>query len=89
MADTTLAIEEAKLRGKDVGASLGWHLTNESERELVFTVGLNWRSWGEEVNVDFEGKGLVVHSKCRLFTQCVDYGKNAKNCEQFSKAYEV
>lgn len=86
---TSLPLEEAKMRAKHASASLGWNLARESERELIFTVRLNWLSWGEKAQVHVENDHLIVRSQCRLLTQCIDYGKNAKNCEKFAVAYGV
>jgi|SRR5882724_9160989 len=83
-----LNVEEAKSRAKRDADSLGWRLVQEADKELVFRVGINWRSWGEEVNMSFRPRTVLLHSKCRWFSQCFDWGKNRRNCEQIAKVYE-
>lgn len=50
--------------------------------------GLNWRSWGEIVEVQITVVGpnecaVHVKSDCRMTTTLVDYGKNSSNIRQF------
>jgi len=82
-----LPLPEAKQRAKQAAAHLRWKLARENETELVFKAGLSLWSWGEEVKVGFGTNDVLVHSQCRLPTQCFDHGKNRQNCEQFALAY--
>jgi hypothetical protein len=68
---------------------LHWKLHAEKETELKFRVGVNWKSWGEIVSVDFQRNKILINSKCWFPLQCLDWGKNKDNCRKFSEAYET
>ena len=52
---------------------------------VTATVGVNWKSWGEEVAgrvlTGPGGTRVEVTSQCRMKTTLFDYGKNRKNVE--------
>jgi hypothetical protein len=57
---------------------------NWSGREFVAEVGANFWSWGEFIRVKIDPDGTVrIESKCRLPTQCFDWGKNQRNVDTF------
>ena len=84
-----LDLEEAKRRAKRAAAALGWRFLKETDEDLIFHVGINWCSWGEEVRMGFGTQRVLLHSKCRWILQCFDWGKNRRNCEEIAKAYET
>ncbi|MGH7975274.1 MAG: hypothetical protein ACREDS_00860 [Limisphaerales bacterium] len=84
-----LELEEAKNRAKIAATRLHWKLRTETETELEFGVGVNWKSWGEKVRISFQPKRILIHSECKFPTQCVDWGKNKENCRKFLKAYKA
>jgi hypothetical protein len=50
----------------------------------VAEVGVNFWSWGEKVSVEIDRGGTIsVESRCRLPTQCFDWGKNQRNIDAF------
>jgi hypothetical protein len=52
-------------------------------------VGVNFWSWGEQVSVEIDREGTVqIESRCRLPTQCLDWGKNQRNVDAFLKLVE-
>ena len=81
-------LEEARSRAKRAANTLRWQFVREADEDLVFRVGINWRSWGEEVKIIFRPGRVLLHSKCRWFSQCFDWGKNRRNCQDIAKAYE-
>ena len=70
-------------------SSLLWHLVAASNEELLFHVPFNGFSWGEELKVTFYPGKLILHSQCRLVTQCLDWGKNRRNCAKLLKAMAI
>ena len=83
-----LDLDEAKTRAKRAADTMRWRLRKETDGNLVFRVGINWRSWGEEVTMTFRPREVSLYSKCRWITQFVDWGKNQSNCEAIAKVYE-
>ena len=81
-------LEEAKGRGRHAANILAWRLVKEEDEDLVFRVGINWRSWGEKVKMSFRPGRVLLHSECR-WIQCFDWGKNRWNCEEIAKAYGI
>lgn len=64
--------------------SLSWSLREESKDLMVVSTSMNIRSWGEKVEINFlQDNSLSVTSKCTLFTQCFDWGKNKSNVTKF------
>jgi hypothetical protein len=62
--------------------NLGWSITSTRPKYIAAKVGVTLLSWGEKIKVRFRPDGTVsVTSKCALFTQCVDWGKNKKNVD--------
>src|SRR6516225_1107665 len=62
---------------------------NWSGMRFVAEVGVNYWSWGERISVEIEGEGTVwIESKCRLPTQCIDWGKNQRNVDAFLELVE-
>jgi len=84
----SLDLEEAKSRAKSAANALSWRFLKEVDEDLVFRVGINWRSWGEEVKMNFRPRSVLLHSKGRWISQCFDWGKNHWNCAEIAKAYE-
>ena len=80
-------LAEAKNRTMQAASILGWQLQQEPNEDLVFRSGCNLRSWGEVVKIHFQPHRVVVHSQCRLITQCFDWGRNRSNCAEMAKAY--
>lgn len=63
--------------------ALGWSVREESDEAIRVATSLNIWSWGEQVCVQFHSRGATVTSRCALFTQCVDWGKNKSNVRKF------
>jgi hypothetical protein len=59
--------------------SLGWLIWGEMNNTMTASTQLNWLSWGERVNVEYTDQGYTITSRCILFTQCFDWGKNKSN----------
>ena len=78
--------ETADLR-KAVGETLNvlsWSLKEETHDRIIASTGLNVRSWGERVQINFSpDNSISVTSKCALPTQCLDWGKNKANVMKF------
>ena len=65
-------------------AALSWPVKEEAADRLVASTGMNWRSWGEKVYIDFLPEDSIsVASKCAFPLQCVDWGKNKANVKEF------
>ncbi len=76
------ALQEAVARALN---ALGWTpFGNWSGRRFVAEIGVSVWSWGEKVNVKIDCDGTIwFESKCRLPTQCIDWGKNQRNVKAF------
>lgn len=63
---------------------LGWSVASRTDNELEARVGANLLSWGERLIVREVSPGsLSIESRCRLPTQCLDWGKNKKNVVEY------
>ena len=62
--------------------SLGWSVQDESDTELTASTSVSLWSWGERITVRFHKGGASVTSRCALFTQCIDWGKNRQNVQK-------
>lgn len=74
-----------------VCARLGWSVPG---RVAGGPLGFQWAatsamslwSWGEQVRIVPVGpNALRVESKCQMPTQCFDWGRNQKNCNEFAR----
>ena len=69
--------------------SLEWQFNRDSSGSQ-FNARTGWSIWsymGEKVKIEVRSDGSVrVRSECGSPIQCVDYGKNKKNVEQFLDA---
>ena len=75
---TLLSLVKAALR------SLEWSLKSESSTVLIAHAGFSWLSWGERIEIRIlEESKLIVTSRCRLLTQCFDWGSNESNVACF------
>lgn len=64
--------------------SLEWKIRIDDVDGFEVSTGVNFRSWGEKVVIDFmEDHSISVTSKCALPTQCIDWGKNKANVNKF------
>lgn len=67
-------------------AVLRWNLRSEMPRGLVATTSVNFFTWGERIEVLLaDSERIVVASRCRLVTQCIDYGVNQGNVMRFAR----
>ncbi|MGE0430870.1 MAG: hypothetical protein AB7K09_00895 [Planctomycetota bacterium] len=62
---------------------LGWPVQRQQDWSWSATINAGLRSWGEVVHVSVLDGQLRIESRCRLFTQCLDWGKNAANVRKF------
>ena len=63
---------------------LGWTISGGTDVVICIHTSMTLWSWGEEVTITYlPNKMVEVHSKCRLFTQCVDWGRNQENVQNF------
>ncbi|WP_226668084.1 hypothetical protein [Metabacillus litoralis] len=70
---------------------------NQEKGLLIFKTGINWRTWGDVVEIALNeinpsSTKISIHSRPRVPTTLVDYGKNAENVQQiinFIKNKEV
>ena len=64
-------------------ASLGWTLQGApKERMWIAVNSISLWSWGEDISVVRSGPDrnvIDVTSKCKVFFQCLDWGKNSRN----------
>ena len=84
-----LDLEQAKGRARRAADAQGWRLLKETDEYIVYQVGINLLSWGEEVKMSFSPGKVHLHSKCRWFLQCLDWGKNRQNCQQLAMIYVI
>ncbi|MDP2346001.1 MAG: hypothetical protein Q8O67_33995 [Deltaproteobacteria bacterium] len=63
--------------------SLRWNLTSDGPRQLTARHRFNIWSFGELISVTIEGGVVDVESRCRIPTQCFDWGKNKRNVDAF------
>jgi hypothetical protein len=63
--------------------ALGWSPQKKSEDAITASTSINIWSWGEKVTVEFHREGATVTSRCAMFTQCVDWGRNKSNVRKF------
>jgi hypothetical protein len=64
--------------------ALSWSIREEASDQIVASTGVNIRSWGEKILINFlPDKSISVTSKCALPTQCLDWGKNKANIQKF------
>lgn len=70
----------------EILAALSWKIRKQSRNRIVATIATNLRSWGEVVEITFaSGDSLLITSRCRLPTQCFDWGKNKANVRRFEQ----
>lgn len=71
---------------KESLAALAWKIREQSQNRIVAATSTNLRSWGEVIEITFPaGDSLLVISRCRLPTQCFDWGKNKANVRRFEQ----
>ncbi len=64
--------------------SLGWSIRSRSQDSITAASKMGLRSWGEIITIEFGNKNRInVTSKCSMFTQCFDWGKNKANVDKF------
>ncbi len=64
-----------------------WLAWSDDKRRLAARIGANMWSWGEWLMATLADAGHVhIESVCRLPTQAIDWGKNARNCRRFLAA---
>src|SRR3954466_9572393 len=69
---------------------LGWHYQLIDVDTYHALVKMSGQSWGEEFEVSLTDPGHIkVVSTCRLITQCLDFGKNRRNAEQFLATFRA
>lgn len=62
---------------------LGWALYSQGIDRIELGTHASLSSWGENVTCEFPAPGRMrVTSKCRMSTQCVDWGQNRRNVQQ-------
>lgn len=71
---------------RDTINALGWPMERADANELVAIVRGNLWSWGERVHVRVANGTLEIESRCRLVTQCFDWGKNRRNVQNLLEA---
>jgi hypothetical protein len=82
--DVDLPRDELRRMVKRTLESLRWRYDPGAKNSLVAKVGVNFWSWGERVRIKLGPDGEVfVRSQCALVTQCIDWGKNQRNVDQF------
>lgn len=60
--------------------SLRWPVKSEYNGSLFAARQANLLSWGEDIQIRFlENNQVEITSKCKLFTQCIDWGRNKSN----------
>ena len=64
--------------------ALAWTIREDANHQIVGSTSANLRSWGEKILISFlPNNSISVTSKCRLPTQCIDWGKNKANVGKF------
>lgn len=67
--------------------ALGWRIRGDSPRGLNATTSISFFTWGEYIEVELaDAERIVVSSRCRLVTQCIDYGVNEGNVLRFARS---
>jgi len=63
--------------------ALGWPLYSQSFDRVELGTLAGMASWGENVTCEFISPDRMrVTSKCKMATQCFDWGKNRKNVQK-------
>lgn len=70
---------------------LGWIPHAQTRDSVAYSTRRRLLGRAERVLVKFEGEGraLVITSRCLLPTQCLDWGKNRRNVEDFLKVLQA
>ena len=80
-AETIAELQEAIL---DVVEDLGWQIRIGSRTRMMAVASGKLLSWGEMIDIElFPDLMLTITSKCKLPTQCIDWGKNRRNVRKF------
>ena len=77
-----------------VAGALGWSIFVHQAGPLGWRwhmgTGLNFWSWGETVIVEPQPDGSFrARSQCALFTQCFDWGRNARNVRRLAEMLQI
>lgn len=63
-----------------------WTIKAESATSIKAVSSANLLTWGEMIEVELVGPHtIVVGSRCRLWTQCIDYGMNQSHVQGFAR----
>jgi hypothetical protein len=61
----------------------------ENESKIISNIGMNLRTWGEKIVLNFEKGKIKIRSQCSFPLQCLDWGKNTSNVVLFKQGYEI
>ena len=68
--------------------ALAWSVREETHDGIIGSTSINILSWGERVFINFSpDNSVTVTSKCALWTQCLDWGKNKANVAKFMSEF--
>ena len=90
-AATTLPIEgvaDCKKRATETLLALRLKIVSESSNKVVGRTGMNWRSWGEDIAIEWDDRSVTATSRCVFPFQILDWGKNRINVKQFVSRWE-
>lgn len=73
---------------KEIGKSLDWKLTTDSETELIFTVGFNWVTWGQKITIKYISENAVNITIQTKFSQMGDFGDGQILIKKFVEGYQ-
>ena len=64
-------------------ADLSYPILKNDKDKIILKVDWSIWSWGERIDIDFSGTGIVtITSECTFPLQCIDYGKNKENVKK-------
>ena len=84
---TDNSLQDNQKRITNAATNFRWKLVTQTNSRFEFRTRINWKSFGEIVTVDLQPNRIQIQSRCRLVTQCFDWGKNKQNCSKIAQAF--
>ena len=81
--------DEAIQKTLNILENLGWRIIKEEGNLITAKSGVNWKSWGELIQIEITEKDLLVESKCSSKSQCFDWGRNKDNVLLFLQSFKL
>ena len=81
--------EELRLVVREVLRTLTWPIKSETGNRIEASSSIGLKSWGEAIHIELlPDNAIRITSKCKLPTQCFDWGKNRENVSRFLSEIE-